>query len=88
MTEYERIVKTTVAGAILLALVATWLAMEWTGRQPDSIILLGGVAVALGAGYYLWDDAMGEGVEAAQELQSGDEGSSGGGSNDAANEQG
>jgi len=70
---YERTVKTTVAGTVLLALTGVWLAMEWTGREPDSIIMLGGVAVALGAGYYLWDDAMGEGVDAAQDLQAGDD---------------
>ena len=68
-------VRTVVAGVIILAFFGTWLGMEWTGRQPDSLILLGAVAIVLGAGYYLWDDAMGEGVAAAQELQ-GDEESS------------
>jgi len=43
--------------------------MEWTGREPDSLILIGAVAIALGAGYHLWDSAMGQGVDAAQDLQ-------------------
>lgn len=59
----------TVAGAVILAFFSTWLAMEWTGREPDSLILLGAVAIVLGAGYYLWDDAMGQGIDAAQDLQ-------------------
>ncbi|OYR76124.1 hypothetical protein DJ71_18515 [Halorubrum sp. E3] len=65
-------IRTVVAGVIILAFFGTWLAMEWTGREPDSMILLGAVAIVLGAGYHLWDDAMGEGVASAQELQ-GDE---------------
>lgn len=65
-------VRTVVAGVIILAFFGTWLGMVWTGREADSLILLGAVAIVLGAGYYLWDDAMGEGVAAAQELQ-GDE---------------
>ncbi|QCC60742.1 hypothetical protein NP511_02015 [Natrinema thermotolerans] len=73
-TGYKTTAKTAIAGAILLAFFGTWLAMEWTGRQPDSLILLGAVAIAVGAGYYLWDDAMGEGVQAVDDLQSdGDE---------------
>jgi hypothetical protein len=82
MADYVRFVKVTVAGVTLLALVGTWLAMEWTGREPDSIILLGAVAIVLGAGYYLWDDAMADGVDAATDLQGGgdgDEDGSGGG---------
>jgi len=47
--------------------------MEWTGREPDSLILIGAVAIALGAGYHLWDSAMGQGVDAAQDLQGGDD---------------
>lgn len=70
-----RLLRTLIAGVIILAFFGTWLAMEFTGREPDSLILIGAVAIVLGAGYYLWDDAMGEGVAAAQELQ-GDEGSS------------
>ncbi|WP_435552766.1 hypothetical protein [Natrinema sp. CGMCC1.2065] len=73
-TGHKTTAKTAIAGAILLAFFGTWLAMEWTGRQPDSLILLGAVAIAVGAGYYLWDDAMGEGVQAVDDLQSdGDE---------------
>ena len=68
-------VRTVVAGVIILSFFITWLAMEWTGREPDSMILLGAVAIVLGAGYFLWDDAMGEGVAAAQELQSDEESS-------------
>ena len=71
----EKPIRTVVAGVIILAFFGTWLAMEWTGREPDSLILIGAVAVVLGAGYYLWDDAMGEGVAAAQELQGDEEGS-------------
>jgi threonine/homoserine efflux transporter RhtA len=65
-------IRTTTAALILLAFVGAWLAMEWVGRQPDSVILLGAIAVALGAGYYLWDDAMGEGVDAVEDLQGDD----------------
>jgi len=43
--------------------------MEWTGREPDTVILLGAAAIVLAAGYYLWDDAMGEGVDAVNDLQ-------------------
>jgi type II secretory pathway component PulM len=75
-TGHRRLLKTGIAGIILLAFFGTWLAMEWTGRQPDSLILLGAVAIAVGAGYYLWDDSMGEGVQAVDELQS--DGDSGG----------
>lgn len=62
-------IRTVVAGVIILAFFGTWLAMEWTGREPDSLILLGAVAIVLGAGYHLWDDAMGEGVASTQEFQ-------------------
>ena len=71
-------VRTVVAGIIILAFFGTWLAMEWTGREPDSMILLGAVAIVLAAGYYLWDDAMGEGVAAAQELQGDEDGNNDG----------
>ncbi|GAB3669525.1 hypothetical protein [Halopiger thermotolerans] len=76
--DYKTLAKTAIAGAILLAFFGTWLAMTWAGRQPDSLILLGAVAIAVGAGYYLWDDAMGEGVQAVDELQSDGESKSGG----------
>ncbi|MFC7323232.1 hypothetical protein ACFQMF_01430 [Halorubrum rutilum] len=71
----EKPIRTLVAGVIILAFFGTWLGMEWTGREADTLILLGAVAIVLGAGYHLWDDSMGEGVAAAQELQ-GDEESS------------
>ncbi|KDE59808.1 hypothetical protein EL22_16915 [Halostagnicola sp. A56] len=71
-----RLIKTAIAGVILLALFASWLAMEWTGREPDSLILIGAVAIALGAGYYLWDDAMSDGVQAVGDLQGEDGGDS------------
>ncbi len=62
-------IRDVVAGIVLLAFVATYLAMEWASREPDSVVLLAAVAIALGAGYHLWDSAMGEGVAAAQDLQ-------------------
>lgn len=62
-------IRRPVAGVVILTFFFTWLAMEWTGRQPDTVVLLGAVAVVLGAGYYLWDDAMGEGVDAVDNLQ-------------------
>ena len=65
----RRTIRDTVAGLVILAFVATYLAMEWAGREPDSVVLLAAVAIALGAGYHLWDSAMGEGVDAAQDLQ-------------------
>jgi len=64
--------RTGTAALVILSFFGAWLAMEWTGRQPDTVILLGAVAIALGAGYYLWDDAMGAGVDAVDELQDGD----------------
>ncbi|MDL0133575.1 hypothetical protein [Halobacterium salinarum] len=64
-----RVIRTAVAGIVILAFYATWLLMEWTGRTPDTIILLGAAAIVLGAGYYLWDDAMDSGVDAVNDLQ-------------------
>lgn len=64
-----RTIRSTVAGLVLLAFYGTWLAMEWTGREPDTVVLLGAVAIVLGAAFYLWDDAMGEGVQAVDDLQ-------------------
>ncbi|GAB7010476.1 hypothetical protein [Halorubrum trueperi] len=61
--------RSAVAGMIIVSFYSTWIAMEWSGREPDSLILLGAVAIVFGASYYLWDDAMGEGIEATQELQ-------------------
>jgi len=71
MTRYDlpRLIRTVLASIVLLGLFASWLAMEWTGREPDSLILLGAVAIALGAAFYLWDDAMSEGVDAVGDLQ-------------------
>lgn len=69
----SRPIRDVVAGLVLLAFFGTWLAMEWTGREPDSLILLGAVAIVLGAGYHLWDNSMDQGVDAAQELQGGGE---------------
>ncbi|WP_135806199.1 hypothetical protein [Halorussus marinus] len=71
-TDVPRLIRTVLAGIIILGLFASWLGMEWTGREPDSLILLGAVAIALGAAYYLWDDAMGEGVAAVGDLQGND----------------
>jgi len=68
-----RPIRTIVAGLVLLAFIATYLAMEWAGREPDTLILLTAAAIAIGAGYYLWGDAMGQGVDAAQDLQGGEE---------------
>ncbi|MCJ0619442.1 hypothetical protein JZX76_07945 [Haloarcula hispanica] len=65
-----RTIRTVVAGGVIVAFQAIWAAMLWADRELDTLILLLGVAILLGAGYYLWDDAMGEGVDAAQELQS------------------
>ena len=72
-----RTIGTVVAGIILLSYFVTWLAMIWTGREADSLILLGAVAIVVGAGYHLWEEAMGQGVDAAQDLQGGDEGDDG-----------
>lgn len=74
MPARTRLIKLGTASLVILAFFGMWLAMTWTGRQPDSIVLLGAVAIVLGAGYYLWDDAMGEGVAAVEDLQdSGDD---------------
>jgi hypothetical protein len=67
----SRVIRTAVAGLVILAFFGTWLAMEWTGREPDTIILLGAAAIVLGAGYHLWDSAMDEGVDAVNDLQEG-----------------
>ena len=64
-------IRDVVAGIVLVAFVATYLAMELTAREPDSVLLLGAVAIALGAGYHLWPTGMDDGVDAAQDLQSG-----------------
>ncbi len=64
-------IRELVAGVVLISFVVTYLAMEWTGREPDSVLLLGAVAIAVGAGYYLWPDGMDQGVDAAQEFQGG-----------------
>jgi len=77
-TSIPRLIRTVLASIVILGLFASWLAMEWTGREPDSLILLGAVAIALGAAYYLWDDAMGEGVAAVGDLQGTDEADSSG----------
>jgi hypothetical protein len=71
-TTIPRLIRTVLAGIIILGLFASWLAMEWTGREPDSLILLGAVAIALGAAYYLWDDSMRDGVAAVGDLQGND----------------
>jgi hypothetical protein len=71
-TNVPRLIRTVLAAIIILGLFGSWLAMEWTGREPDTLILLGAVAIALGAAYYLWDEAMGEGVAAVGDLQGND----------------
>jgi len=68
-----RAIRDVVAGVVLVAFVATYLSMELTGREPDSVLLLGAVAIALGAGYHLWPTGMDDGVDAAQDLQGGGE---------------
>jgi len=68
-TPRPRRIRTVVAGVVILSFFGTWLGMEWTGREPDTVVLLGAVAIVLGAAYYLWDDAMQEGVQAASDLQ-------------------
>lgn len=70
MMSRTRTIRTVVAGGVIVAFQAIWAAMLWADRELDTLVLLLGVAILLGAGYYLWDDAMGEGVDAAQELQS------------------
>lgn len=70
----SRLLRTVVAGIVILSFFATWLATIWAGRETDSVLLIGAVAILLGAGYYLWDDAMGQGVDAAQDLQGGGDG--------------
>lgn len=67
-------IRDVVAGLILLAFAGTYLGMEWIGREPDSVLLLGAVAIALGAGYHLWPGGMDQGVDAAQDLQGGNDG--------------
>jgi|GEM_PF-6956817 len=69
----HRTITNVVAGLVVLSVHGAWLAMEWTGREPDSIIMLGGVAISIGAAYHLWDGSMDSGVEAVGELQ-GEEG--------------
>lgn len=71
----RRQIRTIVAGLVVLAFFGTWLAMEWTRREPDTIILLGAVAIVLGAGFHLWDDAMDDGVDAVNDLQESDDNS-------------
>jgi len=69
----SKLIRTGVAGVVILSFFTTWLATVWAGRETDSVLLIGAVAILLGAGYYLWDDAMSEGVDAAQDLQGGSE---------------
>jgi len=65
----NRTLTTAIAGIVVLSVQAVWLAMEITGKEPDSIIMLGGVAISIGAAYHLWDNAMDAGVDAVGELQ-------------------
>lgn len=69
----RKIMRELVAGLVILAFFGTWLLMEWYGREPDSLILTGAIIIAIGAAYYLWDEAMDSSVEAVQDLQGGDD---------------
>jgi len=62
------------AAIIVTTFFGVWVAMEWTGRQPDSLIMLGAVAIAIGAAYQLWGSSMNAGVDAVGELQGDSEG--------------
>jgi len=66
-----------VAGAVIIAFVGFGLAMLWTGRTTDSAIVIGLLAVVIGAGYHLLGDSMDEGLDAARSI-GGDEPSDGG----------
>lgn len=66
---WGKIIKQLTAGIVVLSFFGTWLAMEWYGRQPNELVLLGAVAILLGAGYYLWDDAMGRGADTLEDFQ-------------------
>lgn len=66
-----RIIRNVAAGLVLVIFSAVWAAMLWTGRGLGTFLTLVGAAVILGAGYHLWDDAMSEGTDTAQELQGG-----------------
>lgn len=72
-------VQTAVASIVVLAFVGVVLAMFLLERAVDTTLLLVVLAIVLGAAFYLWDDAMREGVESVEEIQddsdSGDEGS-------------
>lgn len=61
------------ASIVLVSFVIVWSAMLWAGRDLGTFLTLVGAAVILGAGYHLWDDAMSEGTDTAQELQGGNE---------------
>ena len=62
------------AGIVLVLFVIVWSAMLWNGRDLGTFLTVVGAAVIFGAGYHLWDDAMSEGTETAQDLQGGGDG--------------
>ncbi len=66
-----RTIRNVAAGLVLVSFTGVWAAMLWTGRDLGTFLTLVGAAVILGAGYHLWDDAMSEGTDTAQELQGG-----------------
>lgn len=61
-----RKIKTGVAGIVVLSFFGVGLHMLWSGRPADSLVLVGVVAVLLGAGHHLWGDAMSKGVDDAK----------------------
>lgn len=70
MSVNMRMVSGIAAATIVTTFFGVWIAMEWTGRQPDSVIMLGAVAIAIGAAYQLWGSSMNQGVDAVGEFQS------------------
>lgn len=65
--KYTKAIRSIVAGLIVLSFFGTWLSMMWTGKDPDSLLLVGAISILFASGYYLWGDAMGKGIDAAEE---------------------
>jgi hypothetical protein len=64
----KRLLTNAAAGVVVLAFVIFALASMWAGRSVDSTILLVMTALVIGAGYHLFGDSMGRGVDDAAEL--------------------